>query len=162
MSDRRDTCCRSVLCCAVFCFYAVVCREVYEGLVQQLVPLIAKASGAVELLHCSNINWLDGSGDCREYKAGERWRGNFHVVQSALLTERTHERTPSHKPPEPDALREHCLCLTSALTAVRCCCSPRCLCYSRCAARRQNPCCPGSAAACNQAASGRKNSCPGH
>lgn len=46
------------------------CREMYENLIQQLVPLLAKAAGAVDLLNRSDINWLDGTGSSKPYKAG--------------------------------------------------------------------------------------------
>jgi hypothetical protein len=42
----------------------------YEGLISQLVPLTAKAAGAVDLLNKSDINWLDGTGSSKQYKAG--------------------------------------------------------------------------------------------
>lgn len=45
-------------------------REMYENLIQQLVPLLAKAAGAVDLLNRSDINWLDGTGSSKPYKAG--------------------------------------------------------------------------------------------
>jgi hypothetical protein len=42
----------------------------YENLIQQLVPLLSKAAGAVDLLNRSDINWLDGTGSSKPYKAG--------------------------------------------------------------------------------------------
>jgi hypothetical protein len=48
----------------------IACREMYESLIQQLVPLLAKAAGAVDLLNRSDINWLDGTGSSKQYKAG--------------------------------------------------------------------------------------------